>query len=214
MIRIVKTPGFVMKLFPSMLWRKNEKGKILYLTFDDGPTREATPYVLSALNSYNAKATFFCVGDNVNKNRDQFQEVISQGHSVGNHTYNHLVGWKSDDKKYFQNIEQCTEVIKKSGYTRPVLYFRPPHGRLTFSQYKKICKEYRLVMWDILAWDFNPGNAPGNLLKKINRRTGNGSIIVFHDSQKALPGLKLLLEPSLEFFSREGYQFRPLDETN
>ena len=197
-----------------MLWHVPGTGKSLYLTFDDGPTPEATSFVLSVLNSYNAKATFFCVGDNVRKNTELFQRIISHGHNIGNHTFNHLIGWQTDNGEYYRNIDQCTEIIKVSGYQRPVSYFRPPHGKISFSQYKSLCKKFRIVMWDILTMDFAPGKSPDVILKKIIYHTGNGSIIVFHDSEKALLGLKMFLEPFLNFFSREGFQFKMLEETN
>jgi peptidoglycan-N-acetylglucosamine deacetylase len=212
MIRIVKTPGIVKNLFPYVCWEVPGAGKSLYLTFDDGPTAEATPYVLSLLKSYQAKATFFCVGDNIRKNRDQFNDVVSDGHGVGNHTYHHLNGWKTENEEFFENMDRCTDIIKSSGYPHPVLYFRPPHGKLSFLQYKKIRKDYRIVMWDVLSWDFAPGNTPEVLLKRIIQQTVNGSIIVFHDSKKALPGLEIFLEPYLDFFSREGFQFKSLAE--
>ncbi len=210
MIRIVKTPPFIIYLLPSMTWRIPEKDKIIYLTFDDGPTKVSTPYVLKLLGKFNAKATFFCVGDNIKKFPSIFESVVDQGHCIGNHTFNHLNGWKSGNDFYLENIKKCQDTIAETGYRSEILLFRPPYGKLKFHQIKKLRKDYKIIMWDILTMDFNPGKYPEQLLNQIIKKTCQGSIVVFHDSEKSLPGTRLLLEPFLNYFVYQGYRFETL----
>jgi peptidoglycan/xylan/chitin deacetylase (PgdA/CDA1 family) len=214
MIRLIKTPGPVKAIFPSILWNGTRDQKIIYLTFDDGPTAEATPYVMSMLEKYNARATFFCVGDNIRKHHSIFNNVVTRGHCIGNHTFNHMNGWHEKTEDYSKNIELCTEIIQSSGYLKPVKFFRPPFGKMGIGQYFNIRKSYRIVLWDILTRDYNPGNSPGLLLKRIIGNTMPGSIVVFHDSLKSLPALPRLLEPVLNHFSDKGFAFHALDNIN
>ena len=210
-MKIVKTPVLIRYLFNGLVWKVAGNEKTIYLTFDDGPTPEATPYVLDMLDRYRARATFFCVGDNIRKHDEIFKAVISGGHMIGNHTFNHLNGWKTPDEEYFQNIGDCHAIIHQTGYLRNQKLFRPPYGRIKWSQLNFLKQKYKIVMWDILTRDYNPGHNPDALLKKILKSTVSGSIVVFHDSKKALPGLRLFLEKFLKHFTLSGYTFSTLE---
>jgi peptidoglycan-N-acetylglucosamine deacetylase len=201
-------PFFVPHLFPRILFKKPETQKILYLTFDDGPVPEITEWVLDLLNQYNAKATFFCVGDNISKNPDIFQKIIENGHSVGNHTHNHLNGWQSSRFKYIKNIQICQEILQK--YNLQTALFRPPYGRITPKQLQTLQKKYQVVLWDVLSYDFDPTISVELSYQKTLQYTENGSVIVFHDSIKAKSKLYKLLPPLLQEWHSQGYEFEKL----
>ena len=202
---LVKTPFFLRWIYPGLIWKKPVKNTI-FLTFDDGPIPEVTPFVLDTLARYDAKATFFCIGDNVRKHPDIYQQVLNGGHSVGNHTFNHLKGWKTPDEDYVQNYDQCQEYVDSD-------LFRPPYGKITRSQIKKLKElnpDVQIVMWDVLSGDFDTKMNPGKCLRKIVDKTCPGSIVVFHDSLKAFPILEDVLPKALEFWKRKGYRFEGL----
>ncbi len=204
-----KTPSLVQRLFPKLLWKEQANSQRLYLTFDDGPVPEATPMVLDHLKKYQAKATFFCVGDNIRKHPHLFSQVVAGGHSVGNHTHNHLDGWKCSTPQYVDNIRQCQELIRQhsgQAMSRKPL-FRPPYGRLNFKQIKAILPDYRIVMWDVLSGDFSVALKWEKCLRKSIQHTKGGSIVLFHDSNKTLEKLDLVLPSFLEYFSERGYTF-------
>ena len=204
-----QTPGLLKWVYKPCTWRKVTDRKVLYLTFDDGPVPIATPFVLDTLKAYRAKATFFVVGDNVRKHPEIFQSVISQGHSIGNHTYNHLKGWNTVDEQYFANVEQCQQTIEKYGYFREQPIMRPPYGRIKPAQLRSLSEKYEIVMWQILSGDFDLAlnhRSAWSTLSKAN----NGDIIVFHDSQKYLPNVQQLLPKMLSHFSEKGYVFESL----
>ncbi len=201
-----RTPKLIQKIYPSLVWRKTTAQKKIYLTFDDGPIPEVTPWVLDELAIFNAKATFFCVGDNVRKHRDIFNKIINQGHSVGNHTYNHLNGWKTSTDEYIENVVLADEEIGKHLNSS---LFRPPYGRITRSQIKEL-KTKQLVMWDVLTGDFSQTLDPEVILKKSVKCTTPGSIVVFHDHIKAFENLKFVLPRYLKFFFEKGYGFARL----
>ena len=213
MIRIVKTPSWLRWSAPSLIWKVKDSPLGIYLTFYDGPVPEATPFVLSLLEKYRAGATFFCVGDNIRKHPEIFRQVVAAGHGIGNHTFNHLNGWRTGSAGYFKNIRLCDELIRQHGGSSSPMLFRPPHGKMTINQYRYLKKNYRIVMWDVLTWDFSPGDRPDRLFERILISTHAGSIVVFHDSEKTLPGLKIFLEPFLEYFSSKGYRFLPLENS-
>jgi peptidoglycan/xylan/chitin deacetylase (PgdA/CDA1 family) len=196
----VKTPYLLKFLFPFLLWSKSKKEKLLYLTFDDGPIPEVTIWVLDILAKYNIKATFFCVGDNVNKFTEIFNRIISEGHTVGNHTYNHLKGWSINNDIYIDNIIKCNEVVKSS-------LFRPPHGQVSLKQIWLLKKQYKIVMWDVLTGDFDSKLTPKKCLLNTIKHTENGSIIVFHDSIKAKENLYYVLPRALEHWVSMWYSF-------
>jgi peptidoglycan-N-acetylglucosamine deacetylase len=200
---LVKTPRFMQSLFPNYTWNIKTDEKVLYLTFDDGPIPEVTPWVLEQLANYDAKATFFCVGDNVRKYPSVFQQVLDEGHSVGNHTYNHLSGWSTDNIPFFHNIRHCARVVNSG-------LFRPPYGRLTPSQTQFLTRHYRIVMWDVLSGDFDQSISKEDVFDNVILSAKRGSIIVFHDSLKAKERMQYALPRVLEHFSAKGYRFENL----
>ena len=194
--------------YPHFLWKIPTNQKVIYLTFDDGPIPEVTEFVLSQLVHYQAKATFFCIGDNVRKNPEIFQKLIQNGHSIGNHTFNHLNGWKSKDLDYIENFEKCGELLGEKKIESKL--FRPPYGRIKKVQAEAILKTHSVVMWDVLSGDFSQDLSPETVLQKSIRYTENGSIVVFHDSLKARRNLEYALPRYLEHFSEKGFVFKSL----
>lgn len=206
MFYLVKTPALLKKLYPECLWNVKTNENIIYLTFDDGPTPDVTNYVLDELKKYNAKATFFCIGKNVNDHFDIYKRVIAEGHKPGNHTFNHLNGRKTDDRKYLADIKQAANIIDSE-------YFRPPYGRITKFQLKALQGEnfkLKTVMWSVLSGDFDIKISPENCYLNVVRNVRAGSIIVFHDSLKAFPRLQYTLPRFLNLFSEKGFQFKIL----
>lgn len=202
-----KTPFILPLIYPSLTWKVKTNEKVIYLTFDDGPIPEVTEFVLEQLTVFNAKATFFCIGDNVRKNPDIFQKIVKAGHSIGNHTFNHLNGWKTDDKTYWQNIEQCKSELEKQGIFTNL--FRPPYGRIKFSQISQL-SYYEIIMWDVLTKDYNPEVSKEIAINKSIKHTKSGSIVVMHDSIKAYPTMSFLLPQILKHFTDRGYRFDKL----
>ncbi len=199
----VKTPWLVKQLYPNLLWNHNRDQRCIYVTFDDGPIPIVTPFVLNILKQYDAKATFFCIGDNVNKHPDIFEQVKNAGHAIGNHTYNHLKGWKTDDQTYLDNFNKADELLHTN-------LFRPPYGRIKKSQIKLLKEakpDLEIVMWDILSRDYDPKLKPETCLKNVLKHTGNGSIVLFHDSLKAFGRLEYVLPRAMEEWSKAGYEF-------
>lgn len=209
----IKTPILLKFIFRNWVWRLPSKEKVLYLTFDDGPTAEITEWTLNELKKYEAKATFFCIGKNIAEHPQIFQKIIEENHSVGNHTNNHLNGWKTNTVAYLQNIEDAEKYFeenRKSEIVKKKL-FRPPYGRLTFSQSRKIRKmDYKIIMWDVLSADFDPKISSEKCLENVIRNIENGSIIIFHDSVKASEKLKFVLPKVLEYYSYLGYDFKSM----
>lgn len=188
-------------LFPDFTWKIPTKMKKLFLTFDDGPHPVITSKVLNILDEYNAKATFFCVGENVKEHPEIYKEILLNGHQTGNHTYNHLKGWNTATKSYIESIQRCKQLVNSD-------LFRPPHGRITYKQVKALKKEgYRIIMWSVLTKDYNKTGNKDRLLKRAIRKTRSGSIIVFHDSEKAEENLFYLLPKFLDHFTGKGYSF-------
>lgn len=220
MFYTVKMPWLIRKIYPSLIWEQPTKEKILYLTFDDGPHPTATPFILDELAKYNAKATFFCIGKNVVEHAAIYKRIIDEGHSVGNHTFNHLNGWKTSNEKYFENIFEAAKYIDSN-------LFRPPYGRISKFQVsllqeksddkRKIKNEastdhsgFKIVMWSVLSGDFDTSLSPEKCLRHVILNSSPGSIIVFHDSTKAWDRMSFALPKVLEYFSRQGYQFHSL----
>jgi peptidoglycan-N-acetylglucosamine deacetylase len=188
---------------PSLLWRVKTVGKTVYLTFDDGPHPQITPWVLNQLKLSNAQATFFCVGENVTKFPDTFNEILNSGNEVGNHTFNHINGWKTNNENYFNNILKCKNVVDSN-------LFRPPYGRIKFSQIKMLKQHFQIIMWDILSRDYEANLDTKKAIQKIKNNLHNGSIIVFHDSAKAEKNLKLMLPEILQHIQENGYEMKSL----
>ena len=202
---LVKTPKFIQELFPNFTWKIPTEEKVLYLTFDDGPIPGVTPWVLEQLAQYDAKATFFCVGNNIEKHPEVFEEVKAAGHSIGNHTFNHLNGWSSDNLPYFHNIRHCANLTK-------TILFRPPYGKLRPRQTQFLLRHYRIVMWDVLSGDFDPNITEEQCLLNVTRNVEPGSIVVFHVSLKAEDKLRYALPKALAYFAEQGYRFEALNE--
>ena len=181
--------------------------KEVYLTFDDGPIPVITPWVLEQLKIYNAKATFFCIGDNIRKHPDVFKQIINQKHRIGNHTFNHLKGWKYNTKTYLENILLAQELIPNQGKK----LFRPPYGKITLEQSKRLRNlNYTIIMWDVLSADFDKSLTAEDCIKNVLKKVTNGSIVVFHDSQKSFPRLKETLPKVLNELQKRGYIFKKI----
>lgn len=206
----VKTHRLVKWLFPQFIWEVSSTDeKSIYLTFDDGPIPEATPLVLDLLNRFDAKATFFCIGDNIRKNPDIFQRIVNEGHAVGNHTQNHLNGWKTPTEKYLQNVASCQAEIEKFTVPKRKL-MRPPYGKISRAQSRALRRQgYEIAMWDVLSADYDTSITKEKCLKNAES-CRPGSIVIFHDSVKALPNMAFALEKILEKLSAEGYRFKSL----
>jgi peptidoglycan/xylan/chitin deacetylase (PgdA/CDA1 family) len=207
------------QFFPGAEWRlkKNASEKTIYLTFDDGPVPQATPYVLQLLRDYGIKATFFCVGDNLQKYPDLYRQILMEGHRTANHTYNHLNGWTHSDDYYFANIMACESVMEKleEGLDIPIEWrtnrlFRPPYGKMKRTQSEYLQTIYRLIMWDVITGDFDKERGPEKCLKTSVSDTRDGSIIIFHDSVKSISNVKYALPKYLEHCLERGYQFKTL----
>ncbi len=191
-------------LFPEAVWRiKRKKRRVVYLTFDDGPIPEVTPWVLDTLDHYGVKATFFMVGENVARNPHLFEEIKRRGHSYGNHTMNHLQGFKEPLIRYMRNITEANELIESP-------LFRPPHGLMRWSQARAIKDHYNIIMYDLVTRDYSRKLTGEQVLANVKRYTRNGSIIVFHDSLKARSNLQYALPRAIEWIKAQGYEFEPI----
>jgi peptidoglycan-N-acetylglucosamine deacetylase len=199
----IKTPDFIKSLFPAFTWSVNTEKKTVYLTFDDGPVPQVTPWVLDQLKAFQAKATFFCVGENIDRFPDIFHRILEEGHQVGNHSYNHLAGWSTENVEYYKNIRKCAHRVQTD-------LFRPPYGKMKPRQAEFLSRHYKIVMWDILSGDFDEENSPEQCYKNVVNNVKNGSIVVFHDSLKAFPNLKTALPKILKQLQSEGYSFETI----
>jgi peptidoglycan-N-acetylglucosamine deacetylase len=203
-MKFYSTPSIIRKLYPGLVWRVETGKKEIFLTFDDGPSPQLTHWILSNLAKYNAKASFFCVGENLVRYPKIVQDMKIAGHLVANHTYNHLNGWKTDDDTYINNIEKCEALTNNK-------IFRPPYGKIKKSQRLKLLSmNYRIIMWDLLTYDFDPELNKEKSMEKIRGITRPGSIIVFHDNIKSEENLRFLLPKTLEYFANLGYSFSSL----
>ena len=207
---LVKSPWVLKKLYPFCIWDIPAPEQTLYLTFDDGPHPVATAFVLDALKANNAKATFFCIGKNVEAFPELYRRILLEGHRVGNHTYNHLNGWKMSDQDYVADILKAKKVIDSN-------LFRPPYGRITNFQAKLLQRNFtakeelfRIVMWNVLSGDFDKTLDGEQCANKVISNTRNGSMIVFHDSEKAFPRLEIALPKVLEHFRKKGFRFESI----
>lgn len=201
---IIEQPPLILHLlYPKAIWRKSKEEKVVYLTFDDGPIPEITPWVLDLLDKYNIKATFFMVGDNIRKHPAEFEMVKSRGHRIGNHTFNHLKGFGTPLDTYMENVE------KANSYMHTDL-FRPPHGHMSFSQYHKLKGKYKIIMWDVVTRDYSKWLNGKEVFAKLKKYVRNGSIITFHDSIKSEANMKYALPRSIEWLLEQGYEFRTL----
>jgi peptidoglycan/xylan/chitin deacetylase (PgdA/CDA1 family) len=198
---IEKPPRLYRNLYSGSHWKFNTDEKAIYLTFDDGPVPEVTPWVLDLLDSYGIKATFFCVGDNVLRYPEIYQTVQERGHAVGNHTFHHLQGWKVTTQTYLQDVENAAKLINSN-------LFRPPHGHMRLPQFYALKKKYKVIMWDVVTRDYSRLMTAGQVFEVVKKYTCNGSVIVFHDSLKAGDRMKESLPKSIEWLIRQRYDFR------
>lgn len=204
----VERPLLILKWFyKGATWRLRRHGeKVIYLTFDDGPTPENTRRILDILRRYDVKATFFCVGENVMKYPETFDQIKAEGHAVGNHTFNHVSGWNSSTRYYVRQVEKADAYIHSK-------LFRPPYGHLMPRQLKELKSKYRIVLWDVITRDYNPRLSPAHVMRIVHWYSRNGSIVVFHDNVKAAKNCLEVLPKAIEFYRRKGYTFRTLNET-
>ena len=223
---IIEQPArFLRWIYPHAVWRMDPSVKAVYLTFDDGPIPEATPYVLEVLARYGVKATFFMVGDNVRKHPDVFRQVVAAGHRIGNHTFNHIGGFRWPSGKYLENTQKAQQIIddQLAAQARPTAtpaaqpphlppFFRPPHGWMRTLQYRAIRRQgYRIIMWDLVTRDYSCRLTAEEVLANVKRYARNGSIITFHDSLRSIHKLRKILPQALEWLLAQGYEFRVFD---
>lgn len=197
---LIRPPLLFRKIVRGALWRMNKKEKKIYLTFDDGPVPSATTDVLSILKKFNVKATFFCVGENVKKHPEIFQQLIDDGHALGNHTFHHVDGWNTTTRSYLREVQQCAEVFSSK-------LFRPPYGRMRPAQRKAIQRKYKIVLWDVLTYDFDKNWSGEDCLQTALKYSREGSIVVFHDSEKAKERMLFALPKFIEEMLGKGFEF-------
>lgn len=205
----VKTPWWLKKIYSSYIWRVDTKEKNIYLTFDDGPHPVATPFVLDQLKKHNAKASFFCIGKNVLDHPQLYKRIVEERHAVGNHTHNHLNGWKTKDDVYLADVSEAVKFIDSN-------LFRPPYGRITSFQARNIKQAMekpaaKIIMWDVISGDFDDSLTGQQCLQHVILNAAKGSIIVLHDSEKAFSRLSFFLPLVLTFFEKQGYRFEKLE---
>ena len=205
----IKTNSLVKKIFSNLVWDVPNTENKIYLTFDDGPIPEITVWVLEELKKHDAKATFFCIGHNIEKHPEIFEKVINEGHSIGNHTFNHLNGWKTSTEEYLKNTFLCEEQILESKICNlKSKIFRPPYGKIKPSQSKKLRRlGYKIIMWDVLSAYYDTSISPEKCLENVLQNVSSGSIIVFHDSVKAFPNLEYTLPKALKYWTAKGFVF-------
>jgi len=203
----VKTNKWIKKIFNNLVWDIPNSEKKIYLTFDDGPIPKVTEWVLDLLKSNNVKATFFCIGDNIKKHPEIYKRILIEGHQTGNHTFNHLNGWKTDTNHYIDNFKLCESEILKLNAEHSFL-FRPPYGKIKPRQSKAIRQfGYKIIMWDVLSYDFDSTISAEECLENVISNTEQGSIIVFHDSIKAANNLKYALPKAIQILKNKGFVF-------
>ena len=210
---LYQMPTIIQRLYGGVVWRLTPQEKNIFLTFDDGPIPQVTPQVLDILDSYQIKATFFMVGDNIRKYPDLMQEVAKRGHAIGNHTFNHLKGIKTSNKEYFDSIQKTDLLIDQlhpKGQNRLHL-LRPPYGKIKFSQKRVLEKSYNIILWDIITHDYDKNLSPQQVLEIVKKYSRNGSIVVFHDSLKAQGNMFQVLPKAIDFWLSEGYQIKPIE---
>lgn len=207
----VKTPELIQRAFPGFIWKIETSKKEIFLTFDDGPIPELTHWIIDVLKSYQAKASFFMVGENVERNPELVARILEEGHSVGNHTHNHLNGFKTRTADYLTNVDQCAKALEPFLNPEKTRIFRPPYGRIAPNQAKKLKKVgYKIILWDILSLDYDSRVSPNNCAQNVIKNAKPGSIVVFHDNIKANKNIRIALPMVLENLTQKGFQFLPL----
>ena len=198
----VKTPWYLKSVYPSLIWDLPEQGT-LYLTFDDGPVPGVTDQVLDILKGAAAHATFFCIGDNVKKHPELFARIQTEGHITGNHTFHHLNGWKTENETYFEDVQLCDTEVKSE-------LFRPPYGRISYNQIQELKKDFKIIMWDVLSGDFDTTIDAATCTENVIANATDGSIIVFHDSEKAKERVLNSLPVIIKYFKEKGFVFESI----
>jgi peptidoglycan/xylan/chitin deacetylase (PgdA/CDA1 family) len=201
---VIRKERIAARIFKDFIWHFAGHEKELFLTFDDGPNADVTPWVLETLAKYNAKATFFCTGENVMNNQDIYGRAIDEGHSVGNHSFSHLKGWITSNKDYIDDVKKASEFIDSD-------LFRPPYGKIKPSQSFELKKDYYIIMWDVLTRDYDEDVNPEKCLQYVINHSEGGSIILFHDTLKAIKNLRFVLPRVLEHYSENGFTFKAID---
>lgn len=202
---IIEQPAIWLRwLYPHAAWRMDHNDRSVYLTFDDGPIPESTPFILQTLAEFDAKATFFMVGDNVRKYPDLYRQIVAEGHQVGNHTYHHLGGFKHLAKTYIEDTERANDLIGSH-------LFRPPHGCMSHSEYLWLKRKYRIVMWDLVTRDYSKWLMADDVFNNVRNYARNGSIITFHDSLRSIGKLRTALPRSLKWLKEQGYEFKTFE---
>jgi len=197
----VTTPKFIQALFPSLVWRKETLDKEIWLTFDDGPTPEVTPWILSVLKKENVKATFFLVGQQIEEFPELVGAIIKDGHKIANHSYSHKNGWLTNNEKYLEDIDNCQELMPNNKL------FRPPYGKITKAQIAVLKEKYKIILWDVLSYDFKQNTSPKKVQENIIQNTTSGSIIVMHNNQMSFKNLEPILEKTIQQLRAKGYNF-------
>jgi len=197
----VKTPKIIQWLFPSLIWKMPEKKKQLWLTFDDGPHPEVTPWLLEVLEQHNIHATFFLEGRYIQEYPELYQTILTKNHAVGNHGFAHKNGWLSTVKNYLKDVEQCQKLMHKN------TLFRPPYGKISYKQISELKKKYKLILWDVLSWDFKKNNHAKKIKTNVLNNISNGSIIVFHNNKQSFINLKKVLNEILVELKKRGFTF-------
>jgi peptidoglycan/xylan/chitin deacetylase (PgdA/CDA1 family) len=196
----VNPSKFIQYFFPSLVWRKENSENNIWLTFDDGPSPEVTPYILQVLKHEKIKATFFLVGEQIEKFPNLVNDILSDGHLIANHSYSHKNGWLTSKEKYLKDIENCQELIPQNKL------FRPPYGKITTAQISLLKEKYKIILWDVLSWDFSKKTTPKRVKQNVLKNTKNGSIIVFHNNQKSFRNLRVLKE-TIQELKKQGFRF-------
>jgi len=196
----VKTPSIAKYLYPSLVWKKNTEQKKIWITFDDGPDEKVTPFIVNLLSKFNIKATFFIIGSQAKKYPELVKLIINNGHKIGNHSFSHLSGYSTKNNKYLQDVEQAKKYIDSD-------IFRPPYGKITTSQIKNLKKHFKIIMWDIMSWDFKENISSNKIFRNVMNNVESGSIILFHNNLKSYKNLKKSLELILEKLKEQEYQF-------
>ncbi len=209
---LFKTPKIIKWYYPNLIWNGNRDKSIIYLTFDDGPVPGVTDHILDSLGLFKIKATFFCVGENIEKHPHLFRRIYKEGHLIGNHTYHHLNGWNQSMRDYLTDIQQCSRVIGNNGYSSGMKFFRPPYGKIKKIAIDKIREDYHIIMWDVLSYDFSTRVSQERMLSKSIQHTESGSIIVFHDSEKTKNRIQFLIYQYIDYFLKKNYEFSTVDK--
>jgi len=197
----VTTPKFIQALFPSLVWRKETLNNEIWLTFDDGPTPEVTPWILSVLKKENIKATFFLVGQQIEEFPELVRAIIKEGHTIANHSYSHKNGWFTNKEKYLEDIENCQVLMPNNKL------FRPPYGKVTKAQTAALKEKYKIILWDVLSYDFKQNTSPKKVQENITQNTTSGSIIVMHNNLMSFKNLESILEETIQILKKKGFRF-------